>query len=263
MSAHRSHELDPTGRFSDRVASYVRSRPGYPSALLDHLARETGLTPRHVIADVGSSTGILTELFLKNGNAVIGVEPNDAMRLAAERLLGPYPNFTSVAGTAEATGLPGGCADVVAAGQAFHWFDVDKARAEFRRILKPGGFAVLVWNDRRLDRPAFAVAYEAVVRKYQVDLEAVHQHSTGDHAAEAVRRFFGPAGYAAARFDNPHSLDWEGVKSRLQSSSYMPPADDPRAAAMLEELAAAFAAHGAGGAVTLEYDTRAYYGKLG
>src|SRR5579885_3110804 len=130
---------DPTRRFSDRVENYVRYRPHYPDGVLDVLRTETGLTPTAVVADVGSGTGISAKLFLRNGNLVLGVEPNREMREAAERLLSDYPHFTSVAGTAEATTLPDRSVDYAVAAQAFHWFDHDRARHEFARILHPGG----------------------------------------------------------------------------------------------------------------------------
>ena len=132
-------EPDPTQRFSNRVDDYVRHRPHYPPGVLDLLREGIGLTPRTVIADVGSGTGISTELFLENDNTVFAVEPNPEMRAAAKRLLGGRANFHSVDGTAEATTLPGGSVDCVVAAQAFHWFDPEKTRAEFQRILRAGG----------------------------------------------------------------------------------------------------------------------------
>src|SRR5690349_16869253 len=130
---------DPIGRFSDRVENYVKARPGYPPAILPFLVAECGLTPESVIADIGSGTGLLAELWLKHGNRVFGVEPNAAMRAAGERRLADYPRFTSVAATAEATTLPAGSVDFVTAGQAFHWFDGPAAAREFARILRPAG----------------------------------------------------------------------------------------------------------------------------
>ena len=123
-------EPDPTRRFSNRVDDYVRYRPHYPPGVLDRLREGIALTPRTVIADVGSGTGISTELFLQNGNTVFAIEPNPEMRAAAERLLGGRPNFHSVRGTAEATTLPDGSVDCVVAAQAFHWFDPEKTRVE-------------------------------------------------------------------------------------------------------------------------------------
>ena len=152
---------DPTARFSNRVDDYVRYRPSYPAGVLEILRAEVGLTPASIIADVGSGTGISAELFLRNGNTVYAVEPNDAMRHAAERLLGGYHAFHSVNGRAEATTLPDASIDLSLAAQAFHWFDVPKARAEWQRILRPDGWAVLVWNTRRTDTSPFLRAFVA------------------------------------------------------------------------------------------------------
>jgi SAM-dependent methyltransferase len=125
--------MKPTERFSDRVADYARFRAGYPPGVLEVLRRETGLAPHHVVADLGSGTGLSARLFLEDGNVVLGVEPNAAMRQAAERLLAGWPGFRSVAGTAEATTLDAGSVDLVVAAQAFHWFDPDATRAEVVR----------------------------------------------------------------------------------------------------------------------------------
>ncbi len=254
---------DATTRFSDRVAYYVKSRPHYPPALIEFMRNRLGFTRDHVVADVGSGTGILTELLLRHGNTVFAVEPNEPMRRAAEEMLAPrYPNFRSNDGTAEDTRLRGASVDFVTAGQAFHWFDPERARAEFARILRPGGWVVLVWNDRRLDRPAFAVGYERLVRRYNTDFDKVNHRNVGKDQSEALRRFFGSAKYENVHFDNPQRHDRDGVRARLLSSSYMPLADDPRYAAMLDELTDVFDAHQRDGTVTLEYDTRLFFGRL-
>jgi ubiquinone/menaquinone biosynthesis C-methylase UbiE len=119
-----STTMDPTQRFSDRVENYVKYRPGYPAAIIDTLRAECQLTADSVVADVGSGTGILAEMFLKHGARVLGIEPNRQMRAAAECLLGGCARFMSVAATAEATTLPAHSVDFVTAGQAFHWFDL-------------------------------------------------------------------------------------------------------------------------------------------
>lgn len=156
---------DAKQRFSSRVADYVRYRPGYPSEVLPLLRTECGLKPGHVVADIGSGTGFLSELFLKNGNRVYGIEPNDAMREAGEEYLASYDNFSSIVGSAEATTLESGSVDFVSAGQAFHWFAPSATRTEFRRVLKANGWIVILWNDRQRDTP-FADAYENLLLKY-------------------------------------------------------------------------------------------------
>jgi len=250
---------DPTRRFSSRVENYVRYRPGYPPAILDLLKRDCGLTADAVIADVGSGTGMLTELFLENGNRVYGVEPNREMREAAERLLQGYPNFTSIDATAEAIPLDDGCVDFVTAGQSFHWFDRAQARREFARILRPGGWVVLAWNMRRRSATPFMVAYEQLLRTYAVDYEAVdHKHVDGD----ALVSFFAPAGYRRAVFDNRQVFGFEGVQGRLLSSSYTPEEGHPHHAPMLEALRVIFAEHQVDGQVAFDYDCQVYYGQL-
>jgi SAM-dependent methyltransferase len=250
---------DPTGRFTDRVGDYVRTRPGYPPGVLEALREEIGLHPGHVVADVGSGTGLLTRLFIAHGNVVYGVEPNRAMAAAAEEELGPSGRFRSVDGRAESTGLPDGSVDLVAAGQAFHWFSVPEARAEFRRILRPPGGVALVWNLRRLDSTPFLREYEAFLHRWSVDYAAVSER----HAEPAsLRAFFGEGGWRERRFDNVQLFDLEGLAGRLLSSSYTPKAGDPRREPMLAALPELFARHARQGQVAFEYDTRIFAGRL-
>ena len=248
---------DPTQRFSDRVADYVRYRPGYPPGVLEALRDRAGLDASTVVADVGSGTGISAELFLRNGNAVFGVEPNAEMRAAAERLLAGTGRFTSVNGTAEATTLPGASVGLVVAGQAFHWFRPAEARAEFARILRPGGYVALVWNVRRLGATPFLRDYEALLQRFGTDYREV-SHRTVDVAR--LETFFSDEAFARDVFDNEQRFDLAGLTGRLLSSSYAPTARHPDHEPMLAELARLFEAHEAGGTVCLEYDTKVYIG---
>ena len=250
---------DPTRRFTDRVADYARYRPSYPPELFQLLRDELGLRPEHVVADVGSGTGLLTEPFLANGNVVYAVEPNRAMAAAAHDALGGDPRFRDVDGRAEATGLEPGTIDLIVAGQAFHWFDVPRARTEFRRILKPEGFAVLVWNIRRVDGTPFLREYEAFLRQWGTDYNEVSSRYQ-DEAAMAS--FFGPAGYRTATFHNAQAFDLEGLRGRLLSSSYTPPPGHPGREPMLAALPSLFERHQLGGQVAFDYDTFVYYGRL-
>jgi SAM-dependent methyltransferase len=252
---------DPTRRFSDRVADYVRYRPGYPEALLRALMDEAGLGPGSRAADVGSGTGISTELLLASGAEVWAVEPNAEMRAAAEERLGGEPRFHSVAGTAEATTLPDASADLVAAGQAFHWFDRERFRAECVRILRdapPPGRVALFWNSRRTEATPFLRDYEALLRRLGTDYERIDHKQLGPEGFEAF--FGGP--YESRRFDNHQVFDFEGLRGRLLSSSYTPPPGHPGHQPMLAELRRIFDRHQEEGRVRFEYDTELHLGRL-
>ncbi len=248
---------DPTRRFTGRVENYARYRPSYPRAVLDLLQRECGLTDASVVADVGSGTGILSELFLSNGNRVYAVEPNKEMRDAAEGRLGDRPNFTSVQGTAEATTLEAGSVDFVVAGQAFHWFDVEGARSEFGRILRPGGWVALIWNARRNGTTPFLAAYERLLRAYRTDSGDVEVWMRNEELSAA---FFNPDPYETATFDNYQALDLDGLKGRLLSVSYLPAEGEPSADDMMREAEELFHQHESDGKVIVEYDTKVFYG---
>ena len=250
---------DPTGRFSTRVADYVKYRPGYPRAVLGLLEEECGLNPTSVVADVGSGTGLLSELFLKNGNRVYGVEPNREMREAGERLLAAYANFVSLDGRAEETTLDDGSVDFVTAGQAFHWFDPARARREFMRILRPGGWVVLVWNDRRTTGTPFLEDYERLLLEYGTDYAAV---SAKYMEESMLSTLFGAAGSRTASFDNEQVFDFDGLRGRLASSSYAPEPGHPDYDPMTRELVDLFRRHERDGRVVVTYDTKVFYGRL-
>ena len=247
-----------TQRFSSRVDTYVRFRPGYPPELLALLRSECGLTPGSVIADIGSGTGKLSELFLENGNRVFAVEPNLEMRTAAERLLAHHPGFNSIAAAAEATTLPAQSVNFVTAGQAAHWFDLGKAAAEFARILKPEGWVVLVWNDRRMETP-FQKDYEEVLATYGTDYQEVRH----EHTAARLPELFGHAAFQQRTLSMTQTFDYAGLEGRLLSSSYTPQPDDPHYQPMLAALRDVFEKHNSQGKVEFEYWTRVFYGQLG
>jgi SAM-dependent methyltransferase len=250
---------DSTVRFTGRAEAYARHRPGYPSGMVEIVERETGLGPAAVVADVGSGTGLSSAPFLRRGCVVMGVEPNEAMRQAAESLFGEQPRFRSVAGTAEATTLPDRSVDLVVACQAFHWFDRVEVRREFSRILRPPGRLALVWNSRRTDSTPFLRDFEAFLVEYAIDYREVN-HRLLD--SEAVAPAFHRGSFAYHTLDNEQSLDWQGLVGRVLSSSYMPAAGHPRHEAMLDALGPLFARHQQQGRVIVEYDTEIYAGRL-
>lgn len=249
--------LDSTTRFSSRVANYVRYRPGYPPDVLQTLKSECGLTSVAVIADVGSGTGFLAKLFLENQNRVYGIEPNKEMREAGETVLKEFVRFVSIAGTAEATTLPERSVDFVTAGQAAHWFDAVRARREFVRILKPGGWVVLVWNDRSTDATPLLREIDQLLQSHCP--EYTKSQRQGD---EQVRAFFAAVPFSVKTFPSRQEFDYTGLKGRLLSCSYAPLEDHPSHVPMLKELRAIFERYQSNGRVVLEYETRMFYAQM-
>ncbi|HTA24521.1 MAG TPA: class I SAM-dependent methyltransferase [Terriglobales bacterium] len=249
---------DATARFSSRVEKYVRYRPSYPKQVLDLLRSQCGLTSDSVIADVASGTGIFTRLLLENGNRVFGVEPNPDMRRAGEEYLATFERFTSVEGTAEATTLGDRSMDIVAAAQAAHWFDRVKARREFVRILKPGGWAVLIWNERETDSTPFLRDYEKLLLTYGTDYKEVRHERTTDE----IDGFFAPSPFESAVLEMRQDCDYDALEGRLLSSSYIPSSRHPGYEAMLLELRQIFDKYQVNGQVVLAYLTRVYLGQI-
>jgi ubiquinone/menaquinone biosynthesis C-methylase UbiE len=250
---------DSKERFSNRVADYVRYRPGYPSAVRDILRAECLLKSGHVIADIGSGTGFLSEVFLKNGNRVFGIEPNEAMRQAGEEYLAEYDNFVSINGCAEATTLEDASMHFVVSGQAFHWFDQDAARLEFQRILKPDGWAVVIWNERLTDTTPFLRDYEALICKFNTDYSKVNESYP---RVEQMKHFFSANEFHSHEVPNFQDFAFDGIAGRLRSSSYMPTPDQPTFEPMMDELRRIFDTHNKDGRVRLEYTTHIYLGQL-
>lgn len=253
---------DPTRRFSDRVGYYVRSRPGYPTVLVDRLEQATGLAvgPDCTIADVGSGTGLSSGMFLARGATVFAVEPNAEMRRAAESAWGGDPNFRSLDGRSEATTLPPTSVDLVVAGQAFHWFDRPATRREFANIARPPGWVALFWNTRRAHGSAFSQGYERLIAEFGTDYRSV-RHENID-AAE-LAEFYGNGNFTTMKFDNRQTVDADGFRARLLSSSYLPGDGHPRREAMLAAADRLFTDHQSSGHVEIEYDTELYVGTLG
>jgi ubiquinone/menaquinone biosynthesis C-methylase UbiE len=250
---------DAKQRFSNRVADYARYRPSYPPALLDLLAEECGLRRDHTIVDIGSGTGLLSKLFLDHGNRVCGIEPNSEMRAGGEEFLRGYANFTSISGSAEATTLAKASADFITVGQAFHWFDVAAAQQEFCRILKPNGWTVVVWQDRRMEETPFAQEYEAILVRFGIDYKSVKDTYP---ETEKMRAFFDAGTFQARDLPNHQDFDWEGLGGRLRSSSYAPAEGHANYAPMVSELRKVFDNHQQSGSVRMEYFARVYFGKL-
>ena len=245
-------------RFSNRVENYVKYRPTYPPEVLQLFRDAMNLQTDSTVADIGAGTGISSKIFLENGNPVFAVEPNAAMRKAAAEFLKKFSNLTLVNGTSENTTLENDSADFVVAAQAFHWFKQEETRIEFKRILKDQGCIALIWNERQLDSTAFLKDYEKHLVEFGTDYEKIrHDNIT----KETLRDFFQTA-FAEAVFQNRQTVDFEGLKGRMLSASYVPSPENPRFPAMLKNFESLFAEHAENGRIDILYDTKIFYGQL-
>lgn len=258
QGAHGDHAaVRVTERFSDRVNDYVRYRPGYPEAIISAIVSRAHLRAGSTVADIGSGTGISAAPFLALGCTVYAVEPNGPMRAAAEAFHAANACFHSLSTTAEETGIPAGGIDLVLAAQAFHWFDLDAARREFLRILRPSGLVALAWNRRITDRTPFLKAYEALLHRHAVDYQAV-DHRRIDSVV--LNRFFnGP--YETIEAPNVQLFDLNGLRGRVASSSYVPRPGQPGHAELMEAITALFHEHAQDGRVAFEYVTELHIGR--
>lgn len=251
--------VEPSERFSKRVELYDQFRPHYARAVIPFLQEAIALSPETVVADIGAGTGILSDLFLQSGNIVHAVEPNEAMRAAAEAKFADEARFHSVPAAAEETTLPENSIDLIVAGQAFHWFKVQEARREFARILKPEGWVALIYNSWNLPDSAVADAYRQVIDNYGIDYRRVScQQRIGDDMSE----LFGPAGYKEERFENPQNYDFEAFSGRAFSSSYSPLPGHPNYEPMKAALRELFEQHAVDGRLVFPYETAIYWGRV-
>ena len=250
-------ETNPLKRFSSRVENYVKYRPDYPISIMNFLKNSLSLKSNNIIADVGSGTGILSEMLLKNDNTVYAVEPNKEMREAAEKLLNRYIKFKSVNATAESTGLESKSIDLITSAQAFHWFNQEKAKIEFKRILKDAGWVVLIWNSRVVDSDEFMIEYEKFLLKFSTDYSKVnHKNISKDIFEKFFKKCY------ELNFPHTQSFDFEGLKGRLLSSSYAPDENSPGYVPMIQNLKELFQEHQINGVVEFNYTTEVYFGNL-
>lgn len=245
-------------RFSNRTENYVRYRPNYPKEIIPFFKNKIGLTNQSVIADIGSGTGISSQIFLENGNTVYAVEPNVEMRKAAEEIHKKEKRFISINATAEKTSLKENSIDLIIVGQAFHWFDKAQTKREFQRIITSDGHLGLMWNDRKLESP-FQKVYEQMLREFSPDYGKVNHRNVDERIIESI---FSNS-HSLQAFPNSQYFDFEGLKGRLLSSSYAPLEHDNCYKPMIDQLERIFKEFSVNGRVEFEYDCKLYYGKIG
>ncbi|WP_188746983.1 class I SAM-dependent methyltransferase [Parapedobacter defluvii] len=245
-------------RFSHRAMLYDRFRPHYPQELVAFLRERIDPDSGQAVADIAAGTGIFTEQIAQWGNTVFVVEPNASMRRLAHRRLAGFKNCIFVDGTAESTGLPDQSVDMVVSAQAFHWFDLTKTKAEFKRIGRDSLLVAVVWNLRNTDS-LFEQEYESLVRTYGVDYLSVSQRRM---ATEEVLTFFAPTAPEYRIFEHADFLGFTALRGRMLSYSFMPDETSPVYEEMLEAVAALFDRHQENGKVRLSYQTRLFIGGI-
>ncbi len=256
--------MEPTERFSERVGHFMRHRPNYPEAALEHLETHDVLGVGTDVAEMGSGTGIFSEQLIGHGCEVWALEPNSPMRSVAEATLETRALFHSIAAEAEETPLEDDSVELVAAAQAFHWFDLEATREEWRRILAPPHRVALLWALRRTEGDAFHEDLEAFLRRHGIDYAETVERI--ESRIEELPMFFGGEegdAFQHETFDDHQTLDFEAFEGLLLSYSYVPLPGDEGYEAMAEDLEELFQTHEEDGEVQLEYDTELYFGTIG
>lgn len=247
--------------FSGKFSAYSKYRPGYPPILLKMMEQHAGLTGKTVVGDIGSGTGILSKMFIENGNTVYGVEPNDEMREYSSLVLRDYPGFHAAKGTGENTGLPDGSIDLIVCAQAFHWLNPDLAGTEFKRVLRERGYTALIWNDRTQEENSFNSDYESICRKFK-SFKPKYNSSGRTLIDRKVLDNFFKGEYMILEAENHQDLTMEGVMGRYSSASYAIEPDEPEYNSLLSEMKEAFRKYQKGGIVRIQYATKIFIGTV-
>lgn len=244
---------NPTGRFSGLADIYAKSRPSYPDDAIQHIITRCHLTANSVVADIGAGTGISARQLAVQGPVIIGVEPNDDMRTKAEEESLPFENLSFHKGTAEQTGLSDHAVDAIVCAQAFHWFEPTPSLAEFKRILKPHGWAVLMWNERD-EKDAFTKEYGDLLRKLPDTLAVEVPRGKAGNALLESKIF---SDQQLHHFSNRQTVNFEGLKGRAFSASYAPRGEE-EAARFIKELKVIYDKYAEADSVSLMLETSVY-----
>ncbi|MDC7224818.1 MAG: class I SAM-dependent methyltransferase [Spirochaetales bacterium] len=244
--------MDSKDRFSGLGEDYDRFRPGYSGLFLDFLRARYSLGRGMCVADVGAGTGILTGQLLESGCEVFAVEPSRDMREVARRKLADGEACHVVEGSAERTTLGDGSVDLVLVAQAFHWFDGEAFKGEFRRISRTGK-AVLLWNVKKSSQPYLA-DLERVNRAFCKDFKGFN----GGFSLDSIEAFF-DGEFGRQDFAHDLSLDREAFVKGILTASYTPREVDEGYEAYVGEVEAVFDRFSRGGRLLIENDTEAFF----
>ena len=241
--------MDNTKRFSSRVDNYVKYRPSYPQDAMSYLFNK-GINKNSIVGDIGSGTGILSKLLINNVKSLYCVEPNDEMRNYAQSTLSKYDNFFSINATAENTTLKDNSLDAITVAQAFHWFDIEKCKLEFNRILKPKSNIFLIWNNRLTNTP-FLKEYDQILKDLSKDYNTVNHQNLVDKEFD----LFFDKKWEKATFENYQIFNFEQFKGRVFSSSYTPEESDSVYSSFYKAIEKLFEKENTNGFVKFNYTT--------
>jgi SAM-dependent methyltransferase len=194
--------------FGTAAAAYARHRPGYPPDAVDWALRPVADRPDLRLLDLAAGTGKLTASLLPRGQ-VTAVDPDPAM---LTELRARHPEVDAREGSAEEIPIPDDAMDAILVGQAFHWFDPDRALPEIARVLKPGGVLAVLWNGDNAHVDWVRGFHEAGGWESRVVRERDETPRLPDHPA------FAPTEYA--RFDNPFPTSVDGLIAMLATHSW-------------------------------------------
>lgn len=241
------------GLFSGKQQYYDDFRPSYPAEAIDFIRKRIG--ENAVVADIGSGTGKLAALLAGHASRLYAVEPNADMRRILRHRTAELPQVHLIAATAESLPLPNHSVDVITVGEAYHWFDNEQTRAEFRRILKPGGHVFLLWN--RFVHNAFYDEMLAVQQAYSTAPSP--RQRTRDDRADAL---FGPGQWEQRTFAHTLQQTFEQFYGGMSSASSAPEAGTVSGNAYRAAVQALFDRHAARGRVATHVETVCYAGTL-
>ena len=251
--------LEPTRHFSKKAENYMKYRWRYPKEVLDYLKSSVGLQKSWNIADIGYGTGILTKILLDNGNNVIGVEPNDDMRNAGEEYLKDYSNFVSMNAKAEESKIKDNSLELITVAQAIHWFNPEKTKIEFNRILKDNGIIFIIFNRRSKERSDFIIDYDNINKKYNKDFKYTNNNPSNGNL---IINYLLDDKIHYHSIDNKISEGFESFKGGFLSASFIPDETSENYTEMINELKDIFDKHKNNDKITFEYSTEIYWGHL-
>lgn len=236
--------------FDGKAEVYARYRPDYAPQAIDAILAIAGLNKHSTIADLGAGTGMLARHFADRVGRVFAIEPNAEMRAVARSSLRRFTSLRVLDGTAQATGLPDRSVDAVTAGRAIQWFDPVPSRTEMQRILRPGGWLIVV-------RTPLTDAYSsAAIARLHDERISHHEKDRRHHQPQADPvDYFGDDNYIRLAYPCEAHESWPEFFGRVQSLSPSPRPDEPKYGEFARVAREIFDSGAVNGVLRLEYTT--------